>query len=127
VAVRSGNVPGSNGSVIKIQFAGMRPGEKLYEELSTLLEDTAPTAHEKIRIYAGNGMPNGDIEMWLLCLREACETRDAGRRVVAWCPMNNWTDRRRKSRTRGSGADQGVRPTKTPDTCPANSWTVHWP
>jgi FlaA1/EpsC-like NDP-sugar epimerase len=68
---------------IKIQFTGMRPGEKLYEELSTLLEDTAPTAHEKIRIYAGNGMPEGDVEMWLLCLREACETRDAGRLVVA--------------------------------------------
>jgi FlaA1/EpsC-like NDP-sugar epimerase len=61
----------------------MRPGEKLYEELSTLLEDTAPTAHEKIRIYVGNGMPQGDIETWLLCLREACETRDAGRLVVA--------------------------------------------
>jgi FlaA1/EpsC-like NDP-sugar epimerase len=67
---------------IKIQFTGMRPGEKLYEELSTLLEDTAPTAHEKIRIYAGNGMPEGDVEMWLLWLREACETRDAGRLVV---------------------------------------------
>jgi FlaA1/EpsC-like NDP-sugar epimerase len=68
---------------IKIKFTGMRPGEKLYEELSTMLEDTAPTAHEKIRIYAGNGMPQGDIEMWLLCLREACETRDAGRLVLA--------------------------------------------
>jgi FlaA1/EpsC-like NDP-sugar epimerase len=68
---------------IKIEFTGMRPGEKLYEELSTLLEDTAPTAHEKIRIFIGNGMPEGDIEMWLLCLREACETRDAGRLVVA--------------------------------------------
>lgn len=68
---------------IKIEFTGMRPGEKLYEELSTLLEDTAPTAHEKIRIFIGNGMPAGDIEMWLLCLREACETRDAGRLVVA--------------------------------------------
>jgi hypothetical protein len=68
---------------IKIKFTGMRPGEKLYEELSTLLEDTAPTVHEKIRIYVGNGVPEGDIEMWLLCLREACETRDAGRLVVA--------------------------------------------
>jgi FlaA1/EpsC-like NDP-sugar epimerase len=68
---------------IKIQFTGVRPGEKLYEELSTLLEDTAPTAHEKIRVDAGNGMPDGNIEMWLLCLREACETRDAGRLLVA--------------------------------------------
>jgi FlaA1/EpsC-like NDP-sugar epimerase len=63
---------------IKIQFTGMRPGEKLYEELSTLLEDTAPTAHEKIRIFVGNGMPEGDIETWLGSLREACGTRDAG-------------------------------------------------
>ena len=68
---------------IKIQFTGMRPGEKLYEELNTMLEDTAPTAHEKIRIFTGNGMPEGDIETWLGCLREACETRDVGRLVLA--------------------------------------------
>ncbi|MBS1875398.1 MAG: polysaccharide biosynthesis protein [Acidobacteria bacterium] len=68
---------------IKIEFTGMRPGEKLYEELNTMLEDTAPTAHEKIRIFTGNGMPEGDIETWLDCLREICETRDTGRLVVA--------------------------------------------
>jgi FlaA1/EpsC-like NDP-sugar epimerase len=67
---------------IKIEFTGMRPGEKLYEELSTMLEDTAPTAHEKIRIYTGNGMPEGDMLAWLDCLREICETRDVGRLVV---------------------------------------------
>jgi FlaA1/EpsC-like NDP-sugar epimerase len=68
---------------IKIEFTGMRPGEKLYEELSTLIEDTAPTTHEKIRIYVGNGMPEGDMVVWLNYLRETCETRDAGRLVVA--------------------------------------------
>ena len=68
---------------IKIQFTGMRPGEKLYEELSTLLEDTAPTAHEKIRIFVGNGTPQGDVETWLGCLREACTARDVGRLVLA--------------------------------------------
>jgi FlaA1/EpsC-like NDP-sugar epimerase len=68
---------------IKIQFTGMRPGEKLYEELNTMLEDTAPTAHEKIRIFVGNGMPESDIETWLGCLRAACEARDVGRLVVA--------------------------------------------
>jgi FlaA1/EpsC-like NDP-sugar epimerase len=68
---------------IKIEFTGMRPGEKLYEELSTLLEDTAPTAHEKIRIFVGNGIPEGDMVMWLDCLRAICERRDLGRLVVA--------------------------------------------
>ncbi len=68
---------------IQIEFTGMRPGEKLYEELSTLIEDTAPTTHEKIRIYVGSGMPEGDMLTWLNCLREICETRDAGRLVVA--------------------------------------------
>jgi FlaA1/EpsC-like NDP-sugar epimerase len=68
---------------IKIEFTGIRPGEKLYEELNTMLEDTVPTAHEKIRIFVGNGIPEGNIETWLDGLREACETRDVGRLVVA--------------------------------------------
>jgi FlaA1/EpsC-like NDP-sugar epimerase len=68
---------------IKIEFTGMRPGEKLYEELSTLLEDTVPTEHEKIRIFTGNGMPKRDIQGWLDSLREICEARDTGRLVVA--------------------------------------------
>ena len=68
---------------IKIEFTGMRPGEKLYEELSTMLENTAPTAHEKIRIFVGNGMPEGDMLEWLTCLRDICQARDAGRLVIA--------------------------------------------
>jgi FlaA1/EpsC-like NDP-sugar epimerase len=68
---------------IKIEFTGMRPGEKLYEELNTVFEDTAPTAHEKIRVFIGNGMPESDIEVWLDSLREACDSRDVGRLVVA--------------------------------------------
>ena len=68
---------------IKVEFTGMRPGEKLYEELSTMLEDTAPTAHEKIRIFVGNGMPEGGMMEWIDYLRETCASRDAGRLVVA--------------------------------------------
>jgi FlaA1/EpsC-like NDP-sugar epimerase len=68
---------------VKIQFTGMRPGEKLYEELNTVNEDTAPTAHEKIRIFVGNGAPEGDMLEWLACLKEICRSRDAGRLVVA--------------------------------------------
>lgn len=68
---------------IKIEFTGIRPGEKLCEELSTLLEHTVPTTHNKIRIYAGSGLPY-DIENLLQSLREICRSRDIGRLVMAF-------------------------------------------
>jgi FlaA1/EpsC-like NDP-sugar epimerase len=43
----SGLVPGKD---IKIVFTGLRPGEKLYEELLTCKENTLPTHHPKIKI-----------------------------------------------------------------------------
>lgn len=55
----------------------------MYEELSTLLEDTIPTGHEKVRIFVGNGMPERDMLTWLESLRSICEARDTGRLVVA--------------------------------------------
>lgn len=68
---------------IRIEFTGMRPGEKLYEELSSLLEDTVPTQHDKIRIFVGNGVPAADMQIWLDSLRAICAARDAGRLIVA--------------------------------------------
>ena len=35
---------------IEIKFIGLRPGEKLYEELLNVKEATKPTYHEKIMI-----------------------------------------------------------------------------
>lgn len=43
----SGLVPNQD---IKIEFTGLRPGEKLYEELLNDLENTMPTHHQKIMI-----------------------------------------------------------------------------
>jgi FlaA1/EpsC-like NDP-sugar epimerase len=68
---------------IKIKFTGMRPGEKLYEELHSMFEDTVPTDHEKIRIFVGGGMPEGNNASWLQQLKRACDTRDQGRLIVA--------------------------------------------
>jgi len=68
---------------IKIEFIGMRPGEKLYEELSTYLEDTVPTEHEKIRIFVGNGMLERNIKSCLDTLHDICEARDTAGLVVA--------------------------------------------
>lgn len=43
----AGLVPGKD---IEIEYTGLRPGEKLYEEVLSNAENTIPTAHERIRI-----------------------------------------------------------------------------
>jgi FlaA1/EpsC-like NDP-sugar epimerase len=60
---------------IKIKFTGIRPGEKLYEELSTYEEHTLPTCHEKIKIFAGNGIAER-MTSRVNALRELCARRD---------------------------------------------------
>ena len=75
----SGLRPGED---IKIQFTGVRPGEKLYEELSTLDEDTLPTFHEKIKIFAGNGLPASGMTAYVDELRDICAARDAARLIL---------------------------------------------
>jgi FlaA1/EpsC-like NDP-sugar epimerase len=67
---------------IRIEFTGVRPGEKLYEELSTILEDTVPTSQEKIRIFTGNGLPYEDMASYLAGLRRICQSRDLGELVI---------------------------------------------
>jgi FlaA1/EpsC-like NDP-sugar epimerase len=51
---------------IKIEYVGLRPGEKLYEELITDGEDVIPTSHEKILVLRGAechlGALNGSID-----------------------------------------------------------------
>lgn len=61
---------------IRIAFTGIRPGEKLYEELSAYEEDTVPTPHEKIRIFLGKGPTREELTDYMRRLREVCATRD---------------------------------------------------
>ena len=44
------NLSGANESDIKIKITGLRPGEKLYEEILIDGEDILPTRHKKIFI-----------------------------------------------------------------------------
>ncbi len=50
---------------IKIDFVGLRPGEKMFEELKLEGEDIKPTAHEKIRLLTGSKMTFEQMSGWL--------------------------------------------------------------
>jgi FlaA1/EpsC-like NDP-sugar epimerase len=58
----SGKTPGVD---IEIRFTGLRPGEKLYEELTAAGEDVQPTHHDKIKIYRGQRLARGRLREWI--------------------------------------------------------------
>jgi FlaA1/EpsC-like NDP-sugar epimerase len=61
---------------IRITFTGPRPGEKLFEELSEEKEGLLPTHHEKIQVFAGEGMPRTETEQYLARIRTCCRERN---------------------------------------------------
>ncbi|MEM8876202.1 MAG: polysaccharide biosynthesis protein [Planctomycetota bacterium] len=64
---RAGLVPGSD---IRIKFSGIRPGEKLEEELAEDDEPALPTRCEKIRVLRSNGVEPASVEKHLATLRQ---------------------------------------------------------
>jgi len=54
---------------IRIEFTGLRPGEKLYEELLADGETTQPTPHPKLRVARADDRPDaawlGALEVWI--------------------------------------------------------------
>ena len=67
---------------IRIEFTGVRPGEKLYEELNMDEEHILPTYHDKVRIFAGSSMSADTTMGNLAALRAACERRDLAALVL---------------------------------------------
>ena len=65
------------GKDIEIIFTGLRPGEKLYEELLIAGEEYAPTAHEKLLVVnnAGNIVP-ANFDLMLTILSKAAAKND---------------------------------------------------
>ena len=62
---------------IEIRYTGIRPGEKLFEELLTAEEGTSATQHEKIFTARSNGMPRDRFDEMLDGLFAAARRRDA--------------------------------------------------
>jgi FlaA1/EpsC-like NDP-sugar epimerase len=63
---------------IEIRYTGLRPGEKLFEELTLEGENILATYHEKIKIFQAPPLDSTRLEVWLLELQALLEARDAG-------------------------------------------------
>jgi FlaA1/EpsC-like NDP-sugar epimerase len=61
---------------VEIRITGLRPGEKLFEEIALEGEDVLPTHHEKIRIFNGKGIGPEIIAPWITQLQLLVEQRD---------------------------------------------------
>jgi FlaA1/EpsC-like NDP-sugar epimerase len=62
----AGLVPGED---IDIRITGLRPGEKLYEELQLDHEDILPTLHEKIKRFRSEPPDSPHIAQWMKQLK----------------------------------------------------------
>jgi FlaA1/EpsC-like NDP-sugar epimerase len=76
-------------SDIRIEYTGLRPGEKLYEEPLADAEKTLPTPHPKLRVARANASANGalleEVLAWIAAARDPGP--DAVRaRLRAWIP-----------------------------------------
>ncbi|MFZ5502737.1 MAG: polysaccharide biosynthesis protein [Pseudomonadota bacterium] len=78
---------------IKIEFTGLRPGEKLYEELLADDENTLPTPHPKLRIAQARQVDAAWLERLLEWTAATTRPDDAVRTalkdwVPEYCPNN---------------------------------------
>jgi FlaA1/EpsC-like NDP-sugar epimerase len=62
---------------IQIEFTGLRPGEKLYEELITEGEGILPTHHEKILVLEGTSCSMTDLNDAIQSLEQLARDQDA--------------------------------------------------
>jgi FlaA1/EpsC-like NDP-sugar epimerase len=84
---------------IEVRIVGLRPGEKLYEELMTEGENVQPTYHEKIKIMRGPEASHAEIEHWMAQLDLHLAKRDPAlvvshlkRLVPEYQPDPMWRD-----------------------------------
>jgi FlaA1/EpsC-like NDP-sugar epimerase len=60
---------------IEIRFTGLRPGEKLFEEISFEREDIVPTECDRIRVFKGHRVAFADLVPWVAELHQLLSRR----------------------------------------------------
>lgn len=98
---------------IPIVFTGLRPGEKLHEELTADAETSAPTTVDRIRIVHGGGEDDAVVREGLDRLAAALELGGTDEQLAALCALV--PERVPPLRTRGEEAFEQLAPT-----------TSHW-
>lgn len=83
---------------IEIQFTGVRPGEKLYEELGLAGERILPTYHDRIKIFSDKNPSWKEIECRVSELERILDHRQATEVVLflkemvpEYTPDKRWT------------------------------------
>lgn len=69
----SGKLPGTD---VEIVYTGLRPGEKLYEELFYAQEDLLKTAHEKILLARAREMDWEQLSAVIVAMEQVCRDFD---------------------------------------------------
>jgi FlaA1/EpsC-like NDP-sugar epimerase len=64
---------------IEISFVGLRPGEKLFEELQHVGEEYTPTHHPRILRFTGSPYPMSDVDTFFQALKDQMRQVDADR------------------------------------------------
>ena len=64
------------GRDVEVVFTGLRPGEKLFEELKLDGENIKPTPHEKIRVFEGGTVAFEQVRAWLEDLSSLVDARN---------------------------------------------------
>jgi FlaA1/EpsC-like NDP-sugar epimerase len=72
---------------IPIRFTGLRPGEKLFEELATKTDAVKPTHHEKIMVFSGPTMELELMNQWIAELRNLVAARNSAAILAHLCDI----------------------------------------